>query len=72
MTAQAAKSHEQHAREANAQVDKFFRQSDPLRVRLAELLRPVSVDDAAILSRVEYLLTCEKVVTSWREKGLPF
>jgi hypothetical protein len=61
MTAQAAKSPEQHAREANAQVDKFFRQSDPLRVRLAELLR-----------RVEYLLVCEKVVACWREKGLPF
>lgn len=60
------------ARFANYQVDEFFKQSDPLRVALFEMLKPVAYDDAAILDRVRYLMTCEKIVSCWREKGLPF
>lgn len=45
---------------------------DPLRAALTELLKPVQVDDEAILNRVRYLLLCEKALGTWREKGLPF
>jgi len=57
---------------ANYQVHQFFKQSDPLRVALFEILQPVTLDDAAILDRVSYLLNCEKALGTWRDKGLPF
>ena len=54
------------------QAGNFFGKHDPLRLQLAELLAPGATDDEAILSRVRYLLTCEKIVACWREKGIPF
>ncbi len=58
---------EQLARTAHQQAAAHFASHDPLRAALVELLKPIEVDDAAILEKVKEMSKTVKVSTTLKK-----